>query len=191
MNTSLNTASSQVVNDMGSIRNLRNEAQKDQNKALKEAAKSFEALFLQMMLKEARATKWSEGFAEGTVGNAGAMDSYKEWRDDQLAQDLSTKGSMGIADMLLKQLTPKYPKANASTDAMSFGTEFAGDQTAQLSSMKRQYFEPVSAPLSNMTMARPLSDIGALDRVSGDTGVGMPTAADTVMLRNLLLGRKE
>lgn len=182
----------QVVNDMGSLRNLRNTSQQDEGKALKEAAKAFEGLFLQMMLKEARATKWSNGFAEGVAGTAGAMDKYTEWRDDQLAQDLSAKGSIGIADMLLKQIAPKYPKAGTTPDPFSDGTNLAGDSVTQLSGLSRQYFEPVSAPLNGMTSARPLShQFDALDRISGDTGVGMPTAADTVMLRNLLLGRKE
>jgi flagellar protein FlgJ len=188
---SANTGSRQIVNDMSSLRDLRNTSQKDEGKALKEAAKAFEALFMQMMLKEARATKWSEGFAEGVAGTAGAMDKYTEWRDDQLAQDLSAKGSMGIADMLLKQLTPKYPTTGATTEnlsELSMGSEISGAQLG----LTRQYFAPVSAPIGGLSNMGSLSaQFDRLDRLSEDTGVGMPTAADTVMLRNLLLGKKD
>jgi Rod binding domain-containing protein len=187
INTNITDTTQQVVNDMGSLRNLRNTAQKDESKGLKEAAKAFEGLFLQMMLKEARATKWSNGFAEGVAGTAGAMDKYTEWRDDQLSQNLSAKGSVGIADMLLKQLTPKHQqKSGSQVD----GVDFSGDVN-EMSKLARQYFDPVTAPIGGMASARPLpNQLEALDRISTDTGVGMPTAADTVMLRNLLLGRK-
>lgn len=189
--TSVNTNNRQIVNDMSSLRDLRNSSQKDEGKALKEAAKAFEALFMQMMLKEARATKWSNGFAEGVAGTAGAMDKYTEWRDDQLAQDLSAKGSIGIADMLLKQLTPKYSTMGAKTEnlsELSMGSEIAESKLG----LTRQYFAPVSAPIGGLNNMRSLSDqFDRLDRLSEDTGVSMPTAADTVMLRNLLLGRKE
>ncbi len=187
MNRTSTDTPRQVVNDMSSLRNLRSSAQQDEGKALKAAAKAFEGLFLQMMLKEARATKWHEGFAEGVAGTAGAMDKYTEWRDDQLAQDLSAKGSMGIADMLLKQLTPKYSKTQ--TDA----AQGVDALEAGIIGLTRQYFEPASKKaVSSMAFARPLpAQLDALDRISGETGVGMPTAADTVMLRNLLLGRTQ
>ncbi len=95
-----------VANDVSAVRSLRQVAKQDKEQALRAVAKQFEAIMMQQMLKTSRETSWDDGFGEGEPGT-GSMDSYREWRDEQLAQSLSAKGSLGLADMLVNQLLPK------------------------------------------------------------------------------------
>lgn len=104
-----------VANDVGAVGGLRKIATQDKEQALRAVAKQFEAIMMQQMLKTSRETSFDDGFGEGEPG-AGSMDSYREWRDEQLAQTLSAKGSLGLADMLVKQLLPKDNKTALNTD---------------------------------------------------------------------------
>lgn len=89
------------ANGLGYLHNL--DAQKSPE-ALKEAAKQFEALLINMMLKSMReATPKSELFES----NANSL--YSSMYDQQLSQILSEKG-MGFADMFLAQLNKTNPQ---------------------------------------------------------------------------------
>jgi len=93
------------ANGLGYLHNL--DAQKSPE-ALKEAAKQFEALLINMMLKSMReATPKSELFES----NANSL--YSSMYDQQLSQILSEKG-MGFADMFLAQLNKINPQPTLS-----------------------------------------------------------------------------
>jgi flagellar protein FlgJ len=85
--------------DPGSLRTLEARAKTDPQGALKDAAKQFEALFMQMMLKAMRDTVPEGGL---TQSNEGRM--YQELLDQQWAQQLAARG-MGLADLLTAQLS--------------------------------------------------------------------------------------
>lgn len=164
-----------VANDVGAVRGLRTLARDDQEKALRAVAKQFEAMFLQQMLKVSRETRWDDGFAEGEPG-AGAMDSYREWRDDQMAQTLSAKGSLGLADMLVKQLMPRTTageQPSASVPAAVTKSPVAGLLAA--------------APRSPVWQSAPQSSPYLPAHASEE--VPQPSTADVLMLHNLLKGR--
>ncbi|HID00322.1 MAG TPA: flagellar assembly peptidoglycan hydrolase FlgJ, partial [Piscirickettsiaceae bacterium] len=72
---------------------------------LREAAKQFEALFLEMFLKQARKVNFDD---EGLLSSE-RVSFYQAWYDKQLAQDIAAKGSMGLADQLVRQLSPQHP----------------------------------------------------------------------------------
>lgn len=175
-----------LVNDSSSLRGLRSASVNDKDAALKEAAKQFEGLFMQQMLKEARNTKWDGGFAEGAVG-AGGMEKYQEWRDDQLAQDLSAKGSLGIADMLIRQLSPRKGKDQLETEKQAMMT---APKPVEASSIK-----PFSGlPMTRSShLERPQSSplMVSENQLNVDTGVTLPSTADTLRLRQLLQGRMD
>jgi flagellar protein FlgJ len=175
-----------LVNDSSSLRGLRSASVSDKDAALKEAAKQFEGLFMQQMLKEARNTKWDGGFAEGAVG-AGGMEKYQEWRDDQLAQDLSTKGSLGIADMLIKQLSPRKGKDQLEAEKQAMMT---APKPAESAALKPFSGVPV---LRNAQLAHPQSSpvMPSIAQLEAQTGVGLPTTEDTIKLRQMLQGRMD
>ncbi len=105
--------------DLHSLPPVRNEADVGQSGAparaieLREAAEQFEALFVQMMLKQARSTSLDEG---GLFGDS-RMDLAHELFDDEVAGRLSASGGLGLADMLVRQLTPQSdPELNPRID---------------------------------------------------------------------------
>jgi flagellar protein FlgJ len=48
--------------------------------------------------------KFDDGWLEG-----GQSDIYHDMYDKQFAQDMATKGSLGLADIIVEQLTPTLP----------------------------------------------------------------------------------
>lgn len=94
-------ASAYVYTDIQGLSGLRRQAQQKAPEATREAAKQFEALFIQMMLKSMRATV--------TTMESGLMESdqsqmYLEMFDQQIALSLAQQGKMGIADLITQQL---------------------------------------------------------------------------------------
>ncbi len=97
-----------VYTDFNGIAQLKAEAGKQTDEAKRETARQFEALFLQMMIKSMR-----------EAGGKGMLDSDQTemaqgMYDQQLAISLAKKGSIGIADMVMRQLGVE-PEKGAST----------------------------------------------------------------------------
>ncbi|WP_127470440.1 rod-binding protein [Thiomicrorhabdus aquaedulcis] len=90
--------------DVGALNDLKQQAREDQRAALRPVAEQFEAIFVQQILQEARKVSFDEGWLEGGQG-----DFYKDWSDKQLAQNLSSKGTLGFADNIVEQLAPSLP----------------------------------------------------------------------------------
>lgn len=113
---SVNTStSSAVFNDLGGLANLKARSNSgDEAGALKETAKQFEAIFLNMMLKQMRESSFGDPLFDSDAG-----DSYRSMFDQQLALNLSENGSLGIAKLIERQLGGK-----PSNPALSRGTSF-------------------------------------------------------------------
>jgi peptidoglycan hydrolase FlgJ len=77
---------------------LRAQAAANPQQGLKEAAKQFDAVFTQMMLKSMRDATPSDSPFESNDTK-----SFTSMLDQQLSQQMSSKG-IGVADMMLKQL---------------------------------------------------------------------------------------
>ncbi len=88
--------------DSKSINGLHLLSKQDSKKALHEAAKQFEALFLQILVKSMRDATLKSGLFDTHQTRF-----YTEMYDQQLAQNLSAKG-VGLADMMVEQLTRTY-----------------------------------------------------------------------------------
>lgn len=96
---------SRNVHDIKGIDKLRQAAQSGDAGALEEAAKQFEAIFMQMMLKSMR--KAQDALADkDSPFNSQQVQFYRDMHDQQLATDLSTRGGVGIADIIVQQLSP-------------------------------------------------------------------------------------
>lgn len=103
------------VHDVKSLNTLREAMAKgDDQGALQETAKQFEAIFVQMMLKSMR--KAQDALAdENSPFNSQQVKFYRDMHDQQLASDLSSNGGLGLADIIVKQLgqnTPDYTPAS-------------------------------------------------------------------------------
>jgi flagellar protein FlgJ len=95
--------SSRLSFDVQGVAALRMKAASGDPEVLKAAAKQFEAMFVQTMLKTMRATRFS---SEGDVfGDSSSLKLYQELLDQQWAQNIVSGKGFGLADMLVKRLT--------------------------------------------------------------------------------------
>ncbi|MFQ3235299.1 MAG: flagellar protein FlgJ [Paraglaciecola sp.] len=94
---------SRNVNDIQGLDTLRRAAQSGDDGALKEAAQQFEAIFVQMMLKSMR--KAQDVMADkDSPFNSEQVKFYRGMHDQQMATDMSSNGSIGLAEIIVKQL---------------------------------------------------------------------------------------
>lgn len=99
MDTNLATAS--VYTNNSQLDQIKLAAKQDEKGALKQVAKQFETVFLQMVLKSMRQA--NEAF-KSDLSNSDQMNFYQDMFDQQLSSSLGGKG-FGIAEMLEKQLS--------------------------------------------------------------------------------------
>ena len=97
--------------DLGNLDSIRKEALQgagDKNasdQALEKAAKQFESIFTQMLLKSMR--KANEALEDkDSPFNSSGVKFFEEMHDQQLAMHLSEKGSLDLADLIVQQLSP-------------------------------------------------------------------------------------
>jgi len=105
------SSTSAVYNDLGGLASLKARSNGgDEKGALKAAAKQFEAIFLNMMLKQMREASFGDPLFDSEAG-----DSYRSMFDQQLALNLSENGSLGIAKLIERQLGVK-PSSDSGDD---------------------------------------------------------------------------
>ena len=105
------SSTSAVYNDLGGLASLKARSNGgDEKGALKAAAKQFEAIFLNMMLKQMREASFGDPLFDSEAG-----DSYRSMFDQQLALNLSENGSLGIAKLIERQLGGK-PSSDIGAD---------------------------------------------------------------------------
>ncbi len=111
------------IHDLASLDNLRRNAvggdQGKEEAALKAAAKQFEAIFTSMLFKSMRDAN--------STFESGLMDSqnqqfFRQMLDEQRASELSASGSLGLADMIVAQLSAgKVENPTAQAREKDFG----------------------------------------------------------------------
>src|SRR5215831_14926512 len=95
-------AAAPAATDLTGLEQLRQRAAHADPGALKEAAAQFDALFIGMMLKSARAASLGKG-----IFDSQASSQYLELMDDQVALELARKGGLGFGKILLEQISPR------------------------------------------------------------------------------------
>ncbi|EPA8367013.1 flagellar assembly peptidoglycan hydrolase FlgJ [Vibrio fluvialis] len=94
------------IHDIASLDTLRKQAvtgdDKSEKEALTAAARQFEAIFTTMMLKSMRDANSS---FKSDMFNSQNEDFYRQMLDEQMTSQLSASGSLGLADMIVAQLS--------------------------------------------------------------------------------------
>ncbi len=103
-----NDLSDKFALDVTSVDALRQSARQNSPEALKGAAQQFEALLMNMMLKSMREATPQDGMFDSDQTR-----TFTSMLDQQLSQNLSTKG-LGLADVLVRQLSPKVREQAAA-----------------------------------------------------------------------------
>lgn len=88
------------ITDFSQFSALRASADRQDPEALREVAGQFEALFLQMMLKNMRAAS----FGDPLMGDGKQQEMYRDMMDQQLSLDMASGKGIGLADMLVRQM---------------------------------------------------------------------------------------
>jgi len=74
-----------------------------QNKAaLEKAAQQFEAIFLRQMMGAMRSASLAEG-----ISDSSATDQFRDMADARTADSMASRGTLGIAEMLMRQFGAK------------------------------------------------------------------------------------
>lgn len=118
-----------VYTDLQELGKLKALASQDSEAALKEVAQQFEQVFMNMMLKSMREA--NEAFAEDDPLYSSEVQFFQGMLDQQLSLDLSNAGGLGLADIIVKQLS-RSP--GGATDGEA-GALASSDVTAQLVDM--------------------------------------------------------
>lgn len=85
--------------DFHSMGQLKTLARNDKAAGSKAAARQFEAVFIQTMLKSMR-----QALPESKLFNSSAMRLYMDMFDQQIANDMAQSGSLGFSEIIEKQL---------------------------------------------------------------------------------------
>lgn len=89
-------------------------AAEKRDKELKKACEGFEAMFLNMMYRQMRATVPEDPL----FGESHALKIFQDMRDDELMKNVAAGGGIGIADMMYKQLKPQVESRNAAQNVI-------------------------------------------------------------------------
>jgi flagellar protein FlgJ len=91
------------INGLNSIRQQSKETDKGSKEAaLQTAAKQFEAIFMQMLMKSMR--KAQEVLESDSPFNSESTKFYRDMHDQQMSLELSSNGSLGLSDLIVRQL---------------------------------------------------------------------------------------
>ncbi len=91
------------INGLNDIRHQSNQDDKaSKEAALKTAAKQFEAIFMQMLLKSMRSAQ--EVLESDSPFNSQSTKFYRDMHDQQLSLELSDQGSLGLSELIVRQL---------------------------------------------------------------------------------------
>jgi peptidoglycan hydrolase FlgJ len=103
--------------DFSGLEGLKKDVKADDPKAIRAAAQQFESLFTTMMLKSMRAAKLGDA-----LGDNQQSDVYQDMYDQQIALKMSQGKGLGLADMLVQQLTRNRAAKAASPASSTSGT---------------------------------------------------------------------
>ncbi len=140
--------------DFSGLNSLRSDAKSEDGgknrEALHAAAKQFESIFMKMLLSSMR--KAGDVLESDSPFNSQTTKFYRDMHDQQLAVNLSEQGSLGLADMIVKQLSNDYPgykpasvlrgDANPLTIKSSAGSEKKSDAVPVESASKSKEQDP-------------------------------------------------
>jgi flagellar protein FlgJ len=167
--------------DFQGLDRLRASAARQDPQALREAAQQFEGLFTAMMLKSMREASLGSG-----LGDSEETKTYQDMYDQQLALQMAHGKGLGLADMLMQQLTrSQSAHGAASTSAVSApgGTApvaAAGTATEPATSAQRASFvrsiEPLAQAAGNSLGVAPDTLIA---QAALETGWGRNMPADS------------
>ena len=160
--------------DFSGLEGLKRNVKADDPKAIRAVAQQFESLFTSMMLKSMRAAKLGEG-----LGDSQQSDLYQDMCDQQVALKISQGKGIGLADMLVQQLT-RAGAVKAAAGAASGPSATGGAAGAARAAA------PVVAAPPALTDAQKISFVQQLTPLATQAGAQLGVSADTLIAQAAL-----
>jgi flagellar protein FlgJ len=123
------------ANDFRQFAALRRGANAHDPNTLREVARQFESIFTKMMLQSMRQASFGDPLFGSDQG-----DMYQGMMDDQLAVQMSAGRGIGLADMLIRQLSNGMPIGGAAPP------QTTGETTGSVSADQKRRFLDEIAP---------------------------------------------
>ena len=131
--------------DFDGLGQLKGQARADSKGALRQTAQQFEALFLQMTMKSMR-----DSVVKSDLIESNTSDQFESMFDKEVSVQLSKRNSMGLADMLVKNLEVRQASTPATAEVLK-----ARDPSAQASIA----LNPAQVGLSLQAAKKALNDL--------------------------------
>ncbi len=103
-----------VYTDVKGLESLRKGAREDDPEALKEVARQFEAMMVQMIMKNARQS--NEMLSKDGIFDSEQVRMYQQMADEQMSVSITKGGTFGLADVLVRQLSKDYGLEDVAID---------------------------------------------------------------------------
>ncbi|QPK61901.1 flagellar assembly peptidoglycan hydrolase FlgJ [Methylomonas sp. LL1] len=145
----LNVENARIYTDFNGLSKLKEGAREQTPEAIKEVAKQFESLFLNMVMKSMRQAKLGDGVLDNKQS-----EFYQDMYDQQMSVQLAGKPGTGLAELIAKQLGPKQKTEDA--DKMQVGDYL----NRALGAEGQQIARPVQIPANASASLQPLDDSG-------------------------------
>ncbi len=175
--------------DSQSLNKLRLQAKQSPDQALKAAAQQFETVFLNMMLKSMRdATPQDGAFdSEQTKMFTGML-------DQQLAQSMASSRSVGLADIMVKQLSRNQPVSAPATSDAKPSAPANAVPSAYTAEVQQSFVDKFRAPAQAASRATGIPAHHILGQAALESGWGkreikMPDGSDSHNLFGVKAGK--
>jgi flagellar protein FlgJ len=169
------------ANDFKHFSALRKSARADDPGALREVARQFESIFTKMMLSSMR----KASFGDALFGSDQA-DMYQDMMDDQLSVEMSQGKGLGLADLLIRQLSHGENVKSAEELAVP-----GSDKAFPVSDAAKQQFIEKMLPAATAAARELGVDPRAIiAQAALETGWGTSQPADATGGSNSLFGIK-
>lgn len=164
------------IHDIANLDSLRKEAvsgdQADQKEALKAAAKQFESIFTNMLFKSMRD---ANATFESDMLKSQNQDFYRQMMDEQMASELSANGSLGLADMIVAQLTAGTDMA----DDEAANSELVMRNAALDSTLRLPVDQDKARQAADQALQVAASEVAATDKAQAAQAVRQPSRFDS------------
>lgn len=95
----MSNVTANVYTDFAGLDALGLQARTAPEEAASEVARQFESIFISMMMKSMR-----DATPRDSLFNSNQMEAYQDIFDKQLALDMSSRGGLGLAQIIEKQI---------------------------------------------------------------------------------------
>lgn len=157
--------------DFQGLDRLKASAQHKDPQALREAARQFESLLTNMMLKSMREANLGDG-----MGDSEETKTYQDMYDQQLSLQIAHGKGLGLADMLVQQLTRNNAASNATGAAAVSGATNAVSNT----------ITSTAAPSSPISSAQRADFVRSIEPLAQAASKSLGVAPDTLIAQAAL-----